>query len=108
MRVCKTFGCGALTRRPPYCDECRPKQEKARGTRQQRGYDRGHDAERARWQRRLNAGEMVFCHNPECKTPRTPIDPTSWDLGHTPDRTGWRGPEHPYDNRAEGGRNAHR
>jgi hypothetical protein len=108
MRVCSESGCGKLIPAAGYCDTHRRARDQARGTRQQRGYDRTHDQERARWQRRLDIGEQVFCHNPDCKTPRVPIDPKHWDLGHTPDRTAWRGPEHPYDNRAEGGRAAHR
>lgn len=56
----------------------------------------------------MNQGETVYCHNPDCKTPRVPIDPKHFDLGRLSDRSGWRGPEHPSCNRSEGGRAAHR
>jgi hypothetical protein len=70
-----------------------------------RGYGADHQAERAKWQRRMDQGEAVDCHAERCLEPSRWIRPGQpWDLGHTPDRTAWTGPEHPLCNRAEGGR----
>lgn len=109
-RVCPTPNCGNLidagTRR---CPTCAPLHEHARGSRQQRGYDKTHDRERRRWQHRLDAGHTTHCHALVCLTPDVPITKhTPWDLGHSPDRTGWTGPEHPTCNRTAGGASASR
>lgn len=73
-------------------------------TAEQRGYGADHRAERTRWQIILDAGHAVPCANPHCLTPNAPVDPKHWHLGHTPDRTGHRGPEHPACNLNEAGR----
>lgn len=65
-----------------------------------RGYDRAHQAERARWEPKVDAG-LVDCAR--CGEPIVPG--RSWDLGHTDDRADWTGPEHSRCNRAAGGRN---
>lgn len=71
----------------------------------ERGYDGKHQAERARWQTRIDAGEEVWC----TRCQRQPlITGREWDLGHNDDRTAWTGPEHVRCNRAAGGREAHR
>lgn len=60
-----------------------------------------HVAERRRWQDRIEELGQVACASPWCKAPDVPIRPGDpWDLGHTRDRRGWRGPEHPPCNRA--------
>ena len=103
-RVCLTSGCGRIgewTR--GRCPDCARDHDRARGTRQQRGYDAEHDRERARWQRVLDQGSPVSCRNPHCLTPDTPVDPKHWHLGHTPRRDTWRGPEHPDCNLTEAG-----
>ena len=65
--------------------------DRARGTRQERGYDAPHDRLRAHYQRRMDAGEGFTCWRPGCGTP---IDPTRWHLGHDDhDRGKYRGPE---------------
>lgn len=70
-----------------------------------RGYGSAHQAERKRWEPIVATGS-VNCANPDCDRPSQPIDPDEpWDVGHTPDRTGYRGPEHMACNRREGGRN---
>ncbi len=70
-----------------------------------RGYGTAHQAERARWAPIVEAGGAQ-CTAPICLEPDRTIAPDDeWDLGHNDDRTGWRGPEHPRCNRAEGGRN---
>jgi hypothetical protein len=97
--------CGAYfdTTRPTqkYCSpEHRP--TKATST-TNRGYGAAHQAERERWRRRMvDEGEYVECHAAVCFMPDRWIDPSRpWDLGHTPDRTAWTGPEHRYCNRKE-------
>jgi hypothetical protein len=76
-----------------------------RRSRSERGYDTAHDHERRRW-RPIVASGAAQCANPVCLRPTRLIHPSEpWDLGHTEDRTGWRGPEHRECNRAEGGRN---
>lgn len=70
-----------------------------------RGYGHSHQVERKRWEPIIATGN-VLCANPQCDHPDTPIDPDEpWDVGHTEDRTGYRGPEHMACNRREGGRN---
>lgn len=79
--------------------------ERRRGTRQERGYDANHDRLRAEWAPRVASGR-VKCANPDCGRIIRPGEP--WDLGHTDDRTAYRGPEHARCNRSAGGRAAHR
>ena len=68
-----------------------------------RGYGAEHQALRARWQDQLDAGAQVQCHARHCTRPEELITKhTPWDLGHTDDRTGWTGPEHPGCNRSAG------
>lgn len=103
--------CGALIpREARYCQPCGSAKEAARGTKAERGYDRNHERLRAWWKPKVERGE-VDCANPTCLEPSRRIEPgTPWDLGHTPDRTAYRGPEHARCNRAEAARtgNAHR
>ena len=91
-RVCAEPGCPALcesTRCPAHTRQ----RDKARGTRQQRGYDAEHDALRREYQRRMDDGETFTCWRPDCGRP---IDPTHWHLGHDDhDRSTYRGPECP-------------
>ena len=69
-------------------------------------YGPDHQRERARWARHLAHVGPVACSSPWCKHPDQPIrHGDSWDLGHTADRAGWAGPQHPDCNR---GTNAHR
>lgn len=69
-----------------------------------RGYGSDHQAERDRWEPKVRAG-LVDCHAQICiETTRAIAPGAEWDLGHTPDRTAWTGPEHPRCNRSEGGR----
>lgn len=108
-RVCSEPGCPVLVPASAYrgrCDTHRKQWDRQRGSREQRGYGRDHLALAADWQRRLDAGEQVACANPNCFTPSHPVDPRPgyWHLGHTPDRAGYRGPEHPVCNLAEAGR----
>lgn len=102
-RPCAEHGCPTIVS-TTRCPEHTRTRDKARGTRQERGYDAAHDRERAEWQAHMDRGAVVMCSNPDCKTPTQPIDPRNWHLGHTPDRTTWRGPEHPGCNLSEAGR----
>ncbi len=75
----------------------------------QRGYSGQHPKLRAQWKPLVQAGQ-VFCHAAICLMPSRWIPPdkpgqrTGWHLGHTPDRTGWTGPEHEKCNEADGAR----
>lgn len=93
-RVCPTVGCPALTD-GGRCERHRREHERARGTRQQRGYGVQHAAERARWAPLVATG-TVACWR--CGEPIPPDGP--WDLGHLDDRSGYGGPEHVRCNRA--------
>lgn len=70
-----------------------------------RGYGRVHRERKAAWQRLIDRRD-VECHAVICLMPTRTIPrgtpPDQWDLGHTPDRKRWTGPEHPRCNRAEG------
>ena len=68
----------------------------------ERGYDGEHERLRARWAPLVAAGQ-VDCHAARClRWSRRILPGAAWDLGHTPDRSGWTGPEHPACNRSEG------
>lgn len=105
-RVCSEPGCPVLTM-GGRCPEHRREVDKARGTRQQRGYDARHDALRSWWAPKVAAGG-VTCRAATCLRPSRLIGRDEpWDLGHTPDRSDWTGPEHAACNRSAGGRSAH-
>ena len=112
-RVCACVGCAAHPGSCPEltearrCPTCAPQHERARGTRQQRGYDQAHDRLRERWRPRVEAG-LVDCHADPCIAPIRRILPgEEWHLDHTADRTGYRGPAHARCNTSAGGRAAH-
>ena len=89
-RVCAEPGCPVLTT-TTRCTTHTRTQDKARGTRQARGYDAAHDKLRASWQRRIDAGEHVTCWRPDCHAILTG---RTWHLGHDDhDRAITRGPE---------------
>lgn len=106
LRVCATPGCPELgTAR--HCTTHASERERARGTKQQRGYDAAYDRERRRWAPKV-AACTVHCHAPNCLEPsgRLILPHQAWDLGHDDERR-IRGPEHARCNRAAGGRAAH-
>jgi hypothetical protein len=73
-----------------------------------RHYGWDHQKVKDQWRPRVKAGS-VECHAHECVMASRLIDPTEpWDLGHTPDRTAWTGPEHQTCNRSEGAIRGHR
>ena len=99
MKVCIKPGCPALTH-TTRCPEHEREKDKARGTRQARGYDAAHDRLRADYQRRMDHGETFKCWR--CGGP---VDPNSWTLGHCDDDRGrYHGPECPPCDYAVSGR----
>lgn len=86
MRVCNVAGCGA-TQTTPRCPTHTRTTDKARGTRQQRGYDAAHDTERARL---LPLAYGKPC--PHCTQRMWPHD--KLHLDHTDDRKGYIGIVH--------------
>jgi hypothetical protein len=67
-----------------------------------RGYGYGHRAARKHWAPIVAAG-LAWCCEEICYLPDRWIAPgTAWDLAHTTDRQGYRGPAHPTCNRKEG------
>lgn len=104
MKVCAESGCPALTDSTRCTDHTRQR-DRARGTRQQRGYDAAHDRLRATWQHKLDTGATVWCWRCLTHGTRTPIDPSNWHLGHDDeDRSKYRGPECVPCNTATSGR----
>lgn len=106
MRACAEPGCPELIKTGNRCTARGHAQAKehARGSRQARGYDAEHDRLRREWTPKVATG-TIRCANPDCRRLIQPGE--RWDLGHTPDRRGYRGPEHERCNRSEGGRAAH-
>jgi hypothetical protein len=106
MKVCAQPGCPEIIERR-HCPTHTTQRERARGSRQQRGYDRGHERLREQWKPKVEAG-MVDCHAIVCVMPQRRIWlGMAWDLGHIPDRTAWTGPEHARCNRVAGGHASH-
>lgn len=78
-----------------------------------RGYGASHRKQRAAWQARIDAGELVRCacrrddcpdHHGQCPTLIRSGD--RWDLGHAADRRFYTGPECVGCNRSAGARHA--
>lgn len=89
MSVCTEAGCPELVE-SGRCTKHRRERDKARGTRQQRGYDAAYDAQHAAYMRQLAAGVVLTCWR--CKTV---VLPHEFSLGHCDDdRTIIHGPEH--------------
>jgi hypothetical protein len=92
-KPCAEQGCGTTTT-STRCGPHTRQRDRQRGTRQQRGYDGAHN--------RLRAALVATYHPADpcarCRRPLGP-DPTVLDLGHTDDRTGYRGLEHRRCNR---------
>lgn len=89
-KVCAEPGCPEPTDTTRCVTHTRDR-DKARGSRQDRGYDAAHVRESARWKAKVAAGEHVTCWR--CGEPIT--DPSDVHLGHDDhDRSITRGPEH--------------
>ena len=104
-RVCT--GCKAIYdprstgSRAGRCPACSRAHDRARGSREERGYGAAHRRTRATWQARMDAGETIRCWR--CTEPITYGEP--WDLGHDDhDRSITHGPEHAHCNRSAAGR----
>jgi hypothetical protein len=81
---------------------------RARGTTRERGYSGQHPKLRAQWQPIVDAGR-AYCHATICVMLTRWIQPgTPWNLGHTPDRDRWTGPEHERCNKSDGARRGNR
>lgn len=89
MKVCLEPNCPTLTTRSR-CAEHERAKDKARGTRQERGYDAEHDRLRAEW------APLVATGNVKCwRCGGFIAAGAAWDLGHDDrDRSKYRGPEH--------------
>lgn len=99
LRVCTEPGCPEFVK-SGRCEDHRRQRDRARGTRQERGYDTEYDRLRKAYVKRMEAGERFHCWR--C---RTRIDPARWHLGHDDhDRSIIRGPECPACNLATAGR----
>lgn len=106
MRVCPEPGCPEVQAERRCPDHAR-QAERARGTRQQRGYGAEHDRLRARWKPRVERGE-VDCHEVVCLMPMRRILPGEpWHLCHDRMTGNYLGPGHATCNVSEGGRAAH-
>lgn len=88
LKVCAEPGCPTLTDRTR-CAEHTKARDRARGTRQARGYGAAHDRLRAAWARKVATGR-VDCAR--CHKRISPLE--EWHLDHTDDRTGYLGPSH--------------
>lgn len=102
MPVCTEHGCPVIVAQSGRCPTHTRAKARTRGSRQDRGYDSGHDRERARW------APLVARGTTTCRKCGLQIRAgEAWDLGHTDDRTTWTGPEHARCNRQAAGRKAH-
>lgn len=111
LRVCAEPRCPTLVERGARdgrCDEHRRAKDRARGTRQERGYDAAHVAEREHWAPIVATGTVTCRRAPFglCLADNPTIAPDEpWDLGH-PDAEcpAAKAPEHRGCNRATSGR----
>lgn len=103
LRICAEPGCPRLVN-TGRCADHRREREQARGSRQDRGYDAGHDRLRREWAPKVATGNVRCARCGELIRRGQ-----AWDLGHDDhDRSKYNGPEHAGPcNRAAGGRAAH-
>jgi hypothetical protein len=101
MKVCAEKNCPVLTTRS-YCDEHQAARDRARGTTKQRGYSGRHQSLRAGIVAAMGRGTTVRCI--DCSVILTP---KTLHLGHTDDRSGYRGPQCSTCNDRDGGRRSH-
>jgi len=101
MKVCATTNCPVLTS-GSYCTEHQAQRDRARGTTKERGYSGEHQALRAAIVTSMHQGQTVRCI--DCSVVLTP---QTLHLGHTDDRTAYRGPQCVTCNDADAGRRSH-
>lgn len=101
LRVCAEPGCPE-TQAERRCPAHRRDTERARGTRQQRGYDATHDRLRRSW-----APKVERCEVKCARCDQLILPGQTWHLDHKNDRTGYLGPSHERCNTSAGGRAAH-
>lgn len=101
-RICAKVGCPS-TATGSYCPTHQAEAERARGSREQRGYDHAHRQLRKQWAPKVATGEVI------CGRCGQAIRPgQSWALDHDDrDRSKYLGPSHATCNNSAGGRNAH-
>lgn len=101
-RICPRPGC-AKPAEGRYCTAHNREYERARGTRQDRGYGVAHQQLRTRWAALVAAGNVACVR---CGRPIAAGQP--WHLDHDDeDRNRYLGPAHARCNNAAGGRRAH-
>jgi len=105
-RVCSQPGCPTLVdagTRSGRCPTHERQADRARGTRQERGYDAAYDAAGRDYQAKMDAGQRFNCWRcGKAVGTRRGID---WVLGHCDlNRSIIHGPEHPGENYATSGR----
>jgi hypothetical protein len=99
VKVCLEPDCPALTT-SSRCERHTRARDRARGTRQERGYDAAHVRARAQWQKFMDDGGEARCWR--CGVV---LDPKLWHLGHDDhDRSVYCGPECVPCNTATAGR----
>lgn len=104
-RVCAEPDCPTLIDHGTRCTTHTRARDRARGTRQARGYDRTYDQARRSYQQRMDAGERFECWRCAALSKAHSIDPKSWHLGHCDDdRAVIHGPECSAGNLATSGR----
>ena len=101
VKVCATKGCPALTHKS-YCTKHEAERDRARGTTKNRGYSGQHQRTRASIVDAMAQGSVVRCI--DCSVVLTP---KTLHLGHTDDRTGYRGPQCGTCNDSDAGRRSH-
>lgn len=92
----RCIDCPALIDKAGRCPDCQRRKDRARGTRQARGYDAAYDRLHRSYQQRMDDGEVFNCWRcaelgrPHVVDPR----PGHWHLGHdNADRSVIRGPQ---------------
>ncbi|GAA2696463.1 hypothetical protein Apa02nite_068560 [Actinoplanes palleronii] len=101
QHVCAEPGCPEV-QAERRCPIHRRSTERARGTRQQRGYDADHVRRRNAVKPAVERGEKKCAR---CGLPILPGD--EWALDHDDERTGYLGPSHSTCNNSAGGKAAH-
>jgi hypothetical protein len=87
-RVCGKAGCPELSQGPMCAAHTRTR-DRARGTRQARGYGVAHEKLRAHWAPIVARGTELCAR---CGERISPLQ--AWHLDHTDDRQGYLGPSH--------------